>query len=60
MMTKVWENIFQGHARTIITQAAEKVIKEIEEKITDENQEELTASCQYERARKILQTMQDE
>lgn len=41
-------------------QAAEKVIKEIEEKITDDNQDELTSSGQYERARKVLQSMQDE
>lgn len=39
--------------------AAEDIMKDIEDKITDENQEELTSSIKYERAREILQTMQE-
>lgn len=40
-------------------EAAEAIIKEIEDKITEDNQEELTSSSRYERARIILQTMQE-
>lgn len=49
----------QGHSRAVILEAAEAIIKEIEDKLTDENQDELTSSARYERARQILQSMDD-
>ncbi|XP_031631869.1 uncharacterized protein C7orf50 [Contarinia nasturtii] len=49
----------KGHSRAMIIESAEAIIKEIETKITDENQEELTSSARYERARQILQSMDE-